>query len=146
MCLIVDANVAAKFFCTEDASTEDLRKAVFGKGCCVVYGGHLRVEYGRMDEVRKRILALDRAGKARAVADAKVNQRAEHWRNSGLLKSDDPHIVALAEVSGSRLLHSRDEALSNDFKNPKVINNPRGKVYRGGKTQKHLVNKFCTGC
>ena len=47
----------------------------------------------------------------------------------GAVKSDDPHIIALAQVSGARLLYSNDKSLQQDFKNKDLINNPRGKVY-----------------
>ena len=56
MCLIVDANVAVQFFCTKDSYSADLRSAVFGCGCCVVYGGHLRVEYERIEKARRVVL------------------------------------------------------------------------------------------
>lgn len=146
MCLIVDANVAVQFFCTSHADSADLRAAVLGNGCCVVYGGHLREEYARIDKARRAVLTLDRAGKARAIPDVKVKQRTEELKASGMLASDDPHIIALAEVSGSRLLHSLDVALHDDFTNPALINKPRGRVYQGGPGHRHLVQKFCKGC
>lgn len=146
MCLIVDANVAAQFFCTKHADTADLRAAVFGRGCCVVYGGHLREEYAKIDKARRVVLALDRAGKARAIPDLRVRQRTVELKNSGILESDDPHIIALAEVSGSRLLHSLDVALHHDFTNPALINQPRGRVYQGGAGHRHLVRSYCEGC
>lgn len=47
----------------------------------------------------------------------------------GMCQSDDTHIIALAQISGARLLFSNDKALHQDFKNKELINNPRGKVY-----------------
>lgn len=146
MCLIVDANVAVQFFCKTDPRSADLQNAVFGAGCCVVCGGHLREEYERIGKARRIVLALDRAGKARAIPDGPVQRRTDALKSSGVLGSDDPHIIALAEVSGSRLLHSLDAALHRDFTNPAVINNPRGKVYQGGPGHRHLVTSYCKGC
>ena len=40
-----------------------------------------------------------------------------------------PHVLALAQVSGARLLYSNDQTLQRDFKNSKLIKNPRGNVY-----------------
>src|SRR4051812_4681249 len=117
MCLIVDANVAPEFFCTQEPKTDDLRKAVFSGGCCVVYGGHLAIEYSRIEKAKAIILALDRAGKARAVAGDPLFARTKELKASGAVKSNDPHIIALAQISGSRLLHSRDVALHEDFTN-----------------------------
>ena len=134
------------FFCTADPRSADLRYAVFQTGCCVVYGGHLRKEYERIEKARRVVLALDRAGRARAVADGPVEKRTEALKASGVLDSDDPHIIALAEVSGSRLLHSLDTELHRDFTNPALINNPRGRVYQGGVGHQHLVRSHCKDC
>ena len=48
---------------------------------------------------------------------------------SGEITSDDPHVLALARVSGARLLYTKDNALIRDFKDKKFIDQPRGKVY-----------------
>lgn len=146
MCLIVDANRAADFFCTQSDDCADLRRAVFGKGCCVVYGGHLRREYEKITKARRIVVALDRAGKARTVPDREVQDRTEELQTSGALASDDPHIIALAQVSGSRLLHSFDVDLHRDFTNPDLINQPRGKVYTGGAAHRHLIQEHCKPC
>ncbi len=45
------------------------------------------------------------------------------------LKSDDPHVLALAKVSGARLLYTNDKDLKDDFKNLGVLK-PKGKIYR----------------
>ena len=45
------------------------------------------------------------------------------------LKSDDPHIIALALVNGARLLYSNDLALQKDFRNAKLVSKPKGKIY-----------------
>lgn len=52
-------------------------------------------------------------------------------------KSDDPHILALALVSGVRLLCSRDTALHADFKNPRILR-PAGSVYQN-RRHRHLL-------
>lgn len=146
MCLIVDTNVAVNFFCNGDVRCADLRGAVFGKGCCVVYGGHLRLEYTRIEKARRIVLALDRAGRARAIPDAQVDKETAALEASGQLVSDDPHIIALARVSGSRLLYSLDVALHADFTNENLIKSPRGRVYQGGPGHKHLVRQYCKAC
>lgn len=146
MCLIVDANVATQFFCTAHLPTSDLREAVFSGRCCVVYGGKLRREYEKIEKARRIVLALDRAGRARAVSDKSVDGRTKTLEEEGSLVSDDPHVIALALISGSRLLHSLDVALQKDFTNPRVVSLPRGKVYKGGANQRHLVQRHCRGC
>ena len=50
------------------------------------------------------------------------------------LRSNDVHILALARVSGARVLFSRDSNLHSDFKNIKVLK-PKGKIYQ---TKRHM--------
>lgn len=59
----------------------------------------------------------------------KVEKRAIELREIDLCVSDDEHIIALAQISGARLLYSNDGDLHKDFRNKNLIDNPRGKVY-----------------
>ena len=43
--------------------------------------------------------------------------------------SNDFHIIALAQLAGARMLYSRDRELHQDFRNSKLVDRPRGKVY-----------------
>ena len=43
--------------------------------------------------------------------------------------SDDPHVLTVAQMSGTRLLYSNDGDLHQDFKNRGLVNNPRGNIY-----------------
>ncbi len=143
MCLIVDNNLAADFFCGSNPDLAPLQTAVFNSRCCLHYGGKLREEYFRSSKVRRMLLELDRAGRAKAVPDALVDEKTV--RISTKCSSDDAHVVALALVSGSRLLCSRDQALHADFTNPELVNNPRGVVYQNPR-HKHLIRKHCKSC
>ena len=63
------------------------------------------------------------------LADAeKVKACAQQFAAGGAMVSDDPHVLALAFVSGARLLYTNDPRLQRDFTNPALIR-PRGKVY-----------------
>ena len=44
-------------------------------------------------------------------------------------RSNDTHVIALAQISGARLLYSNDKDLYVDFKNKHLIDEPRGKIY-----------------
>ena len=145
MCLIVDTNVAARFFGDPDPDLEPLKRAVLGKGCCLVYGGELRREYMKLAEVRRRLAKWDSAGKARAIPDAAVDARTQQLESSGALQSDDPHILALAQEAGSRLLCSEDKALHEDFTNPVFLQNPRGKIYQNP-SHVGLLARHCRPC
>jgi hypothetical protein len=145
MCLIVDNNVAADFFTGSNTEFLPLFEAVKGSGCCVVYGGHLKREYFRSPKVRAALRLLDQAGKARVVPDTEVDQATETLIQAGTCLSDDPHVIALAQVTNSRLLCSLDQALHTDFTDGAILHSPRGKVYQNS-SHRHLVRQMCISC
>ena len=63
------------------------------------------------------------------IDDDIVKSRVEEIEESGSFKSDDPHVIALAQISGARLLYSNDPDLQQDFGDKRLIDSPRGKVY-----------------
>jgi len=69
------------------------------------------------------------AGRIRQETPGTVDQREEELGREGRCRSNDMHLIALAQVSGARLLYSNDLALHEDFGNKLLIDRPRGKVY-----------------
>ena len=67
---------------------------------------------------------------------SEVDARTEHIKGEGTCRSDDEHIIALAQISGARLLYSNDRALRHDFTNKRLIDSPRGKLYSTPKNKK----------
>ena len=61
--------------------------------------------------------------------DDMVDAAADNLEAQGICLSDDPHVLALAQDTGARLLYSNDEALRQDFTNRAIIGGVRGKVY-----------------
>ena len=146
MCLIVDVNVAREVFSdTDEPDFADVRKALFlskSPVVKIVHGGLLREEYLRVEEIRRALVVLDRAGRVRAIPDAEVVAETVSVETLGLCASNDTHIIALARVAGVRLLCSRDQALHADFTSAALIDRPRGKVYQSA-SHKHLIRQFC---
>ena len=131
MCAIVDANVVAEVF---NPSRPAAGEKFFhwlndGKGTLVV-GGQLRRELNDASNNFKR-WARDAllSGIMRSVNDAKVDVKTKQLVADGSCKSDDQHIIGLAQLGGARLLYSNDKILHQDFKNKNLIDLPRGKVY-----------------
>lgn len=144
MCLIIDANCAAETL-TSSPSTAfaPVMSAILHKNAVMAMGGKkLREEYQRLAKVWRFIVLLDRAGKVAVCSDAAVDALHEELQNSGLLQSDDPHIIALAKVSGARLLCSKDQNLHKDFRSAKLISGPRGSVYQN-ESHAPLLGKCC---
>ena len=50
-------------------------------------------------------------------------------RGDRLCRSNDPHVLALARVSGARLPFTNDGNLMRDFQNNEIIRRPPGKIY-----------------
>lgn len=142
MCLIIDNNVVHLVF--RQTPSEDyipIVKALTQRKAKAVYGGYLVEEYKLLRTYFKIILEFDRQGMMRKINDTKVNDVTTNIEKRVSLKSDDPHIIALALVSNARLLCSEDKDLAEDFTNKEILN-PRGKVYRK-KTHAHLIRKHC---
>lgn len=143
MCLIIDVNVAHEFSRPPSANAIPIINWLDKHDGRMVYGGHLAREMESTTADFRRFVAEHlRAGIAIRIADAAVDR--EHQRVAGLCNSNDPHVVALALVSGARVLFSDDQALHADFKDPKLLNRPRGAVYQNAKHAHLLVHS--SGC
>ena len=142
MCAILDANVVHEVFATDghDAGRRFFDWINTGRGRLVI-GGKLTVELSRASNKFRQWAKIARIkGRMRIVQDSEVDQRGEELAQAGNYLSNDLHIIALAQISGARLLYSKDEALHKDFTNKKLIDHPRGKIYstsRGGDYSKN---------
>ena len=142
MCLIVDTNVAVQVFASIGPTDFTPVQRALSSGKAVgVYGGKLTDEYLAIKSLRSIIRELDRKGSLRKVSDSKVEDATETVQNEGQCHSDDPHIIALARVSGVRLLCSNDHDLHTDFTNPRLLR-PPGNVYQEPR-HRHLIQKHC---
>lgn len=143
MCAIIDAaNVGSELW--NDSGNEAgqaFRKAVDDGRVPLVSGGSkLNDELaGGSLRLRNWFAELRRSGKLTICDGASVDAREKALaaRSSGtapVCKSNDHHVIALAQESGARLLYTNDRALQDDFGNSYLINAPRGKVYSTGVT------------
>ena len=131
MCAIVDANVVSEIFGSNlpPAGEKFFDWLNKGNGRLVV-GGKLLEELEKSSaDFRHWGREAQLAGKMKIEDKSKVDAKTEQIQSKGVIRSDDPHVIALAQVSGARLLYSNDGSLQQDFKNKKLIDDPRGKVY-----------------
>ena len=156
MCVIVDASVAAEVFSSKNqveagkeirhAGTEFRNWVTRRKGQIVV-GGKLLKELHRTS-AKQRLPEWIKAGwivrvngtKVDATEKELLNERENYGPGPNTCISNDAHVIALAQVSGARLLYSNDVKLHKDFKNKNLINNPPGKIYSTRES-----TKFTTG-
>lgn len=136
MCAIVDANAAAQVFGfgRPPAGKKFFNWINTGTGRMVV-GGELLKELDKLERFRKWRLGARRSGHLRVVNRQVIEKRTADLRAEGSYRSTDPHVLALAQVSGARLLFSNDKGLHRDFKNKRLIDDPRGKVYSTIRTE-----------
>lgn len=136
MCAIIDASVVDDAFAKDrqkrSAAAAGFLRWVKNQGG-VVLGGRLRRELEPTDEFRQWARDIRRAGRLRLFDDGPIDQGegelvAEKARSLKIYQSDDPHILALAQISGARLLYSDDQPLHHDFKNAALLD-PPGTIY-----------------
>lgn len=129
MCIIVDANVAHKLAanpCGLDASP--LRDRIENKRLEVASGGR-NAEELLATKLRRWFVEQTRSGTVRIYPPVLLAVEEERCRQRQKCVSDDQHIIALARVSGARLLYTVDGALRTDFKNKELVDKPRGRIY-----------------
>jgi len=140
--VIVDANVACMVFQRPtDSKWNDLHEALlYGRRFVIVavHGGTLTREYEKISKLKRVFVQLDRAGRLHAFPHKSVDGETSTVSSSGICRSNDSHIIALALISRARVLCTDDPALMTDFKNKRLISSPRGSVYRGSKNN-HLL-------
>ena len=131
MCGIVDVNVLSEVF-SSDKTTAG--KIFFewidtGKGCLVV-GGKLLDELSSGSEGFRRWAKTARSsGRLRIANRNRVDARTDELRIQRVCRSNDHHIIALAQITDTRLLYTKDQSLINDFTDGRLLNNPSGRVY-----------------
>ena len=131
MCAILDANVVHQVFGSNrpDAGEKFFQWLSSGKGRLVT-GGKLFDELkGSSEGFRRWAVQARLSGRLREESKREVDTRTTELERDGEYKSDDPHVLALAQVSDVRLLYTNDAALQQDFDDKRLIDNPRGKVY-----------------
>ena len=124
MCLILDTNKYGDFLEPENQDMESVRNWVDKKNGKIAYSpvGKMKDELEKYPKMRRQFEQYSRAGKLKNLSFEAVEQRK---KNLPSLRSDDPDIIALAQVSGVSLLVSSDKNLHSDFKT--II---KGKIYQ----------------
>jgi hypothetical protein len=134
LCVIVDNDVAVRVLLrSQDPDFFPIYNCLVGgksPALRMVYGGQLRDEYLRNNAIRRILRELDRAGRLIAIDDGEIEMKMEEIRDSGTCCSNDIHIIAIARLAKVRLLASHDKDLQTDFTNSRVLNKPRGKVFK----------------
>lgn len=131
MCVIVDANISHQVFGANrpEAGEKFFSWVHSGSGRLVVGGRLLEELYESGPGFRQWARQATLAGKLIRLNDEQVEKRTAEIERAESIESDDPHILAVAQIGGARLLYSNDQGLHADFGKKDLIDKPRGKVY-----------------
>lgn len=146
MCVIVDASVVGLVFShPRRADYWPLWDWLEKRGGMLVYGGRLAAN-GELKGARTLLVRLKQAGQAHECPKADVDREERLVKKMGLCKSNDPHVIALARISGARVLCAEDHPLEADFKNLHLVPKPKGKIYKKARDVSLLKhNAICIG-
>ncbi len=128
MCAIVDADVADQVFGKGDrpeAGHAFFRWLNTGSGRMVTGGENWR-ELCRTS-AQKWMQGAIAAGRVQILDGTAIDHKTSELEIECV--SNDAHVVALAQISGARLLYSNDGDLHQDFGNKTLIDRPRGRIY-----------------
>ena len=136
MCAIVDNDVRDQVFGGSQSAAGRFFLDWLSKGGKLVVGGQLLTELSDSTNFRSWFQQAVQAGIVRRVDDDEVDKQAEQLSQQNVCKSNDVHVLALARISGARLLFTNDRALQIDFGNSDIIyGNARGRIYTTRRTK-----------
>ena len=140
MCMIVDANVLGMFLLQpKNRDTAPIHEWLQRGWGSIVCSNGGRFDTDIVPRNRERLAGLVRTGRARLAPWERV---APHESEFGSIRSDDPHILALARAAGVRLLYTRDYGLRGDFRDETLIG---GAIYRDRRDAGLLTDDACAG-
>ena len=144
MCIIVDANKLGAFLADPaDEDSRPIRRWLDRGAGSLVYSTGGRFAQEIRGRVRAKLADYVRAGRAKLVPESRFADDERSLEARADLRSDDPHVLALARAAGVRLLYTGDRNLILDFRNKNFIDRPRGKVYSGARNAGLLTGSVC---
>ena len=130
MCAIVDNDVAGEVFGDGDSPAGQgfFNWLNGGRGRLVV-GGKLLDELAESRNFREWASTATLFGRMTTLNRNDVEERTRTIEDEAMHSSNDPHVLALAQLGHARLLFTNDQRLEQDFKSKSLIDSPRGRVY-----------------
>ena len=147
MCAILDANVVHEVFGEDRPSAgERFRRWISAGEGRLVVGGKLTEELRKSGKFEVWFAETARLRRAKLINENRIDREVERLKSEGSCRSNDQHVIALARLSGARLLYSDDEDLRDDFRDLKLLSKPRGKLYPKRDPERLLRQKnLCRG-
>ena len=136
MCAILDASARDDVFGTARtvAGTHFFEGLETGRARLVL-GGQLTEELASSDPFARWAEVAISDGRVKTVREdvieSEVRVLADNWPG----RSNDQHVIALARISGARILYAHDSNLGDDFRDPALVPNPRGRLCPTGESE-----------
>lgn len=153
MCIVIDTNAVAPVFSSDDVEHADfepvLRWILDGKGKLVFGGATYKKEvFERMGKYRRFIVELQRRGKCVVLDHAAVDEAERRVRAAEPSPDfDDPHLVAIFDVSGCLLLCSTDKRAHRFVKDRKLyMQHGPPRIYQCADHKHLLCNENIASC
>ena len=136
MCTILDANAVGEVFGKRrPPAGEQFFDWLQAPSARLAVGGRLYDELANHGKFEKWAEAAIADGRLRRFPREKV-EAEEKGLPKTRIKSNDSHVIALARVSGARILYSDDSDLRDDFRNLSLVPRPKGRLYPMGQSEK----------
>ena len=133
MCAIVDNNVRDQVFGNNrPGAGEFFFNWLEERGGRLVVGGELLRELSGYANFTAWLAGARRSGRISVIPDEAVDSETESLRAEGICRSNDEHVLALARLSGARLLFTNDNDLQDDFRDREIVGGVRGRIYTTG--------------
>ena len=144
MCIIIDVDKFGELLSDPPSSDfEPIMHWLKSRRGSVVYTTY--GDYGNElgPNAKIRLEQFKTSGYAKSIEDESILTWAENFEKNEHVTSNDTHILALAKVSGARLLFTGDQKLMDDFKNSKIIHPQKGRIYSGARNAGMLQRTVC---
>lgn len=133
MCIVIDNCQAMDI----KNNHEDMEPVVryLKKGGIIVLSDKLYKEYP--SSFQSTIVELQRRNQVRRVSPPALDKAVK-----AIVTSNDHHVIALVREARVEVVCTADNRLTDDLKNPRIVSNPRCRVYRH-KSAKRILSGCC---
>ncbi len=136
MCVILDASARDNVFGKErTAAGKQFFDWLETRRALLVIGGKLTDELASSRAFEKWAETAVSDGRVRVFRQSEVDTETRTLSEDWSGKSNDQHVIALARISGARILYANDGSLCDDFKDPTLVSGGRGRIYPVGESQ-----------
>ena len=141
MCIVMDANMFGAFRGPTDEDMAPVWNWLQKKNGKIAYSNTRKFEEEwERGGVTGLIKLLRQSGQLKEIPSQEVEAKENELNRTGAIRSNDPHIIALAIIANVKVLVSSDRRLHEDFKNRDLVG---GSVYQTKSHSRLLRNDTC---